>query len=596
MKNLGTIIGAAAFAAVIGFAGTAKAEVTYSFDDDLVGYWHFDTNAGAANAVNDGSTTTDGVMNGDSTRSATVPAVLANNTNSVALDGTGDFVEVAHDAGLDVTTAYTLGAWVNVDDNSTYRPIFFRGATDTNDIEVYYQIGNGLVVAHNRGNGGSFDWVRFVLPPVGSYFHLTVTFDGTDVRAYYDGVAAAVNGSAGGGTLMGAPDDTDEGWWIGKVDHNAFGGGGLRYFIGNIDDVRIYDVVLTAENIALLASGGVESDPFADVVASFTLPAGCLTPTAFCDTTTDDDDQGADALDAPNHTSHSGSVSDVSAYTSLGFDSNTTEGGVLRLNFTDNTCLDDVGDDIQIFEVSHGETYDVDIGLAGGTLNNIGSDVFGDALLESSVAVFNQVELVATSGGGVGTDGADIDAAECLNSLSFGTAHIEKTNTGETDINVGFGAPQDGFQFTITIWNNTGSDSGLEDIIFRDVVPGEFDIVGNEIGIVSDSGACEVALNHPAGAIKKNFEKLEPEFIDIDASGLLNNDSCTITVDVETDSKEFPHGKSPGYTPTSCDTTIVLNEGVQVFFDDGNTEGEVDKNDTLLYVDDESIDLTCVFT
>lgn len=193
-------------------------------------------------------------MNGGATRSATIPP-NAFNTNSVVLDGTGDFVEVAHDAGLDVTTAYTLGAWVNVDDISTHRPILFRGSTDSNDIEVYYQRDNGLIVAHNRDNGGTFDWVRFVLPPVGSYFHLAVTFDGTDVQAYYDGVLAAVNGSLGAtGTLMGAPDDTDTGWWIGKVDHNAFGGGGLRYFVGHIDDVRIYDVVLTEDQIADLAN------------------------------------------------------------------------------------------------------------------------------------------------------------------------------------------------------------------------------------------------------------------------------------------------------------------------------------------------------
>lgn len=46
MKNLGTIAGAVALAAVMGFSGAAQAEVVYSFDGDLVGYWHFDTNAG----------------------------------------------------------------------------------------------------------------------------------------------------------------------------------------------------------------------------------------------------------------------------------------------------------------------------------------------------------------------------------------------------------------------------------------------------------------------------------------------------------------------------------------------------------------------
>lgn len=597
MRKLGVITTAAALAVVIGFGGAAKAEVFYSFDGALVGYWHFDTNAGADNAVNDGSTATLGVMNDGATRSTTIPTI-SNNTNSVELDGTDDFVSVAHDAGLDVTSLYTLSAWVNVDDISTFRPILFRGATDSNDIEVYYQIGNGLVVAHNRGNGGTFDWVRFVIPPVGSFFHLAVTFDGTDVLAYYDGVAAAVNGSAGDGTLMGAPDDTDEGWWIGKVDHTGFGG--QFYFDGHIDDVRIYDVALSAGEIALLASGGVESDPYADEVASFVLPPAppnddCLVGGGTCDTTTDDDDQGADALDAPDNdeAGHGGGSSGVSTYTSLGFDSDTLVGGILTLNFTDNTCLDGGGDDIQIFEVSHGETYDVDVGIAGESLANIDSDVSGDASLGSSVAVFNQVSLEATSGGAVGTDGPDIDAAECLNNLAFGPDHIEKTNTGLTEIDVGVDVAQTGFEFTITIWNNTGSDDGLDGLIFRDVVPGEFDL-DPPVAPLDDNG-CTAELNHPAGAVKKNLEKLEPEFIDIDAGGLLNGQSCTITVGVATDSKDFPRGRSPGFTPTSCDTTIVLNEGVEVFLDDGDTEGEVDKNDTPLFVDDDSLELTCNF-
>lgn len=69
-----------------------------------------------------------------------------------------------------------------------------------------------------------------------------------------------------------------------------------------------------------------------------------------------------------------------------------------------------------------------------------------------------------------------------------------------------------------------------------------------------------------------------------------------ITVNVETDAKEFPNGRSPAFAPTSCPVdpgTITLNEGVQVFVDDGDTGGVVDKNDTLLFVDDDTLALTC---
>ncbi len=210
--------------------------------------------------------------------------------------------------------------------------------------------------------------------------------------------------------------------------------------------------------------------------------------------------------------------------------------------------------------------------------------------------MFNQVALEATSGGAAGLDGPDIDAAECLNVLDFGPDHIQKENTGAETINIGVDVVQSSFQFQITIANNTGSDTGLDDILVFDVVPGEFDLVGDVAP--TDNNGCTVTLTHPAGAVKKGLIKLEPEFITIDPSGLANGEMCMITVNVETDTKNFPRGKSPVFAPTECneDTFIFLNEGVQVFRDDGDTGGVVDKNDTLLFEDDDPpIELTCVF-
>jgi hypothetical protein len=131
-------------------------------------------------------------------------------------------------------------------------PIFVRGADDgvthADDIEVYVQHGSkDLIVAHNRTNGGLFDFVGFQDPPLGEWFHLAVVYDGTDVRAYYNGLPAAV---VHGSTAMVAPFDTDKGWLIGKVNHLDFGGFGERYFDGRMDEVRFWDSALTAGEVA----------------------------------------------------------------------------------------------------------------------------------------------------------------------------------------------------------------------------------------------------------------------------------------------------------------------------------------------------------
>ena len=235
-------------AMVLAITVTPASSFAAHYDDGIRAYWNMDEGAGTnadEQAHNLDGTLTNGTAWGSS-------APVIGSTSGLSFDGVDDYVSVAHDSELDMTGAYSISAFVNVTDVATYRPILFRGMTDSNDIEVYVQSGTGdLIVAHNRGNSGTFDFVGFDNPPVGSYFHLAVTFNGTDVMAYYNGVAATV---VQGTTAMTAPLDTDNGWWMGKVDHAVFGG--TFYFNGLMDEVRIYDRALSATEVSRLNDYG----------------------------------------------------------------------------------------------------------------------------------------------------------------------------------------------------------------------------------------------------------------------------------------------------------------------------------------------------
>lgn len=188
-----------------------------------------------------------------------------------------------------------------------------------------------------------------------------------------------------------------------------------------------------------------------------------------------------------------------------------------------------------------------------------------------------------------GAKGFDSDAFEGLTSI--GTDDIVKdfainTASGQSgnidEIDVGTGSLQ--FKaFTIDITNNTGIDGGLSGLTFFDVVPGEFDLDGDPVA----SAGCTVTTSNPPGASAngKNKTKLEPEFISIDAGGLDDGLTCTVTVNVQTDTKTFPNGRSPAYTPTSClSGTIVLNDGVRIIHD---------ATGATIFEDDDSLALTC---
>jgi len=193
---------------------------------------------------------------------------------ALSFDGRDGYATVGHSRALDVTLAYTIEAWLIIDDADTHRPIVVRGAPDVDDIEIYVQAGSHhLIVAHNRGNGGTFDFVGFVDPPLGVFFHLVVTFDGTTVRAYYNGAPVA---TAQQTPLMSAPLATNKGWFLGKVDHMSFAGFGcpstapvICVFKGLIDEVRIWSRVLSPSEVKVgfdmgdqrLTAGGQRPTP-----------------------------------------------------------------------------------------------------------------------------------------------------------------------------------------------------------------------------------------------------------------------------------------------------------------------------------------------
>ena len=76
--RLATLTAAAALAAAFGLSGVAKGEITFPPDTDLAGYWHFDTNAGTADAVDGSGNGNDGTLTNSATRSTDIPGVVSN--------------------------------------------------------------------------------------------------------------------------------------------------------------------------------------------------------------------------------------------------------------------------------------------------------------------------------------------------------------------------------------------------------------------------------------------------------------------------------------------------------------------------------------
>jgi hypothetical protein len=348
---------------------------------------------------------------------------------------------------------------------------------------------------------------------------------------------------------------------------------------------------LTAAAALAVGFGGVaNADPYADSVAAHTDVAPLADPCC---------GNPATARGAPD--AAGGNLGDFTGFVSL------TTLDDLTLDFDDNLCFEDgtAADDLTVFEyLDAAETFTAAIGLQGGVLSApvAGISNTGEMLDFSGVApgaVFNRVEILSTSDGGVSL-GADIDAVQCLATLDVlditkaleTSANVTGDDTGsDDDIFIGINAQQHK-AFSIEIVNNTGIDFAFAGLTFMDTVPSEFDIdsltVDNLTG-ADDAGECTASFDEHTNNSNSGKEQLKPDFISIDAGGLDDGEFCTITVEVETDLKKGGtrpgRGRSPVFTPTECpDGGVILNDGVVVI---------LDATGAVIFSDDDTLALIC---
>ena len=162
---------------------------------------------------------------------------------AVEFDGTDDYVDIGDKDSLDFGTGdFTITAWVKTS-NTQWQYIYSKGTGSTDAGGVGY----GVAIYSNGMYAYIHDGTRLVTPVVGSgiadgnWHHLVWVFDRDgNMTPYIDGVAQT---------------PTDISSRSGSVSNSinayvGFIGGTLnRYFDGLIDDLKIYNVALTADEV-----------------------------------------------------------------------------------------------------------------------------------------------------------------------------------------------------------------------------------------------------------------------------------------------------------------------------------------------------------
>lgn len=191
------------------------------------------------------------------TSSTDVPSVSLVDERSLIFDGVDDYIEIADDDLFDPTDKLSIAAWVKgagVWGTSSNADVILRkGNTCAPGVVWEFAVTDGgrpTLILDGCEGGANNNYKGGTLLPIGEWQHVAAVWDGATVSIF-------VNGALTGGPFTHTtPIGTDmRKVYIGGRREPAGGAGFADLFGGSIDDVRLYDTALTAEQVRLIAEG-----------------------------------------------------------------------------------------------------------------------------------------------------------------------------------------------------------------------------------------------------------------------------------------------------------------------------------------------------
>lgn len=216
------------------FASFAFAQ---DLEKGLVAYWKFNDGAGAV-AIDSGGNGYDGDLVGSP---EWVDGYFG---GALEFGGSGDEVNIPYDAALNPGT-FTICLWANVEPGSggAHRAaISSRDDFPQRGYIIYAEPGDTWQYWIGVGAGGvTWNSVQGPAVAAGEWSHLTIVYANGMQHFYVDGELA---GESEGELNINTANELLIGAGANELDPNLF------HFVGKIDDVRIYDRVLTDEEMA----------------------------------------------------------------------------------------------------------------------------------------------------------------------------------------------------------------------------------------------------------------------------------------------------------------------------------------------------------
>jgi len=209
-----------------------SSHANYLTDANTVGLWHLDESTGTGAYLLDSS---GNGLHGTPTGTSSVTGKLGSARD---LAGGTDRITIAHNAALNITTNLSIEAWINpdaIDTGGSWTRLVEKGVNNQYGFSVTSASGYGMII---RLYGTStVTTYSYVVPPLGVWSHVAVTYDGSNVRFYLNGQLVSQSGNSG--SISTTTNALVLGNWTDAT----------RGLNGRMDEVRISNKTRTDEEI-----------------------------------------------------------------------------------------------------------------------------------------------------------------------------------------------------------------------------------------------------------------------------------------------------------------------------------------------------------
>ena len=209
-----------------------------------VSWWKLDNNA------NDSTGAHPGTVRGNPTYSA------GNSGQAINLDG-DDYIDLGNPTSLDFSTGdWTISAWIKTTQSGTQDEnkgtIYAKGGDQTDGIRytlAVNEVTSGLITLTTDDNVTKAQATGETMVNDNLWHHVAGVRNGTQLLVYVDGQLDGTGTVPAGYDLSGT---TQHNAYIGVITDNR-DGTLVKYFVGSLDDVQIYDYALSDTDILSVA-------------------------------------------------------------------------------------------------------------------------------------------------------------------------------------------------------------------------------------------------------------------------------------------------------------------------------------------------------